>query len=124
MSSFIYEYKCPGCLTRITSSRRGDRLRTYCAQCDATTEHRRVFSVSIHRPMMEHMNATTGSLISDNRQFKDELKRMSEVQTLKTGIEHQYEPIDHDAVKSKVTGEGLDSTNRVRHERGLPDIKL
>ena len=129
----LYGYQCRECGQDYTSFTRGNflidpetLLRMPCYKCEAP-EVKRKYSLAVHRPMHEHMNRSTGTLISSDRQFRDELKRKSEEQFLRTGIPCQYEPIDHDEAKAAVIasgGVGLDSTNRVRVNEGKPPIKL
>jgi hypothetical protein len=72
--------------------------------------------------MADHFNQTTGTMIGSNRQFREELKEMSEVATLKTGIEHNYEPIDPEIARQAVEKSdavGLEETNRARVARNM-----
>jgi len=91
------------------------------------SEMKRKYSLAIHRPMADHYNNTTNTMIGSNRQFREELKRQSEVATLKTGIEHNFEPIDRAELKKTVVasdGVGLESTNRVRVAKGQRAVEL
>ena len=77
--------------------------------------------------MMSHYNATVGKEVSDMRGFKDDLKRKSEEATLRTGIEHNYEPIDYQEVRpvvEKTDMVGLEDTNRARVKAGHRTIDL
>jgi hypothetical protein len=42
--------------------------------------------------MQSHLNPSTGSIISDPKQFSRELVRKSELATERTGIPHNYQP--------------------------------
>lgn len=118
----IYEYKCPVCGWRDTSTQRGDRLERVCVGCGHRTLHR-VFSVGVRRPMQEHWNPTVNAPVSSMRQFEDMLKAKSEEYTLRTGIEARFVPHDpQDAKALGVTNAGLDSTNKVRATKGLKPI--
>ena len=123
----IYEYKCPKhSEVRRQTSARGDVQRFTCPACACDRDFKRVWAVNIHRPMADHMNSTTGTMIGSNRQFKEELKGLSEAATIKTGIEHNYEPADPADLKKRVQdsdGAGLESTNRQRVNSGLKEIK-
>lgn len=124
MSYGKYEYKCPqpGCTTTVRSDHRGDRLFSPCPSCQHQPLHR-VFGFAYHPPMQEHMNAATNQPVSNARQFSDQLKRASEEATLYSGIEHQYEPVDiNDGAALGVTNEGLDTTNKERWKKGLPEV--
>ena len=77
--------------------------------------------------MHDHYNPTTGTMIGSDRQFREELKVMSERSTLKTGIEHNYEPIDPEMARRTVEESqavGLESTNRVRVATGRKPIDI
>jgi hypothetical protein len=74
--------------------------------------------------MEEHLNATTGTVIRSEHQFKEELKALSEANSLYTGVEQRLEPLDPEQARQNVTAEGLDSTNRVRMARGQKPIDL
>lgn len=65
-----------------------------------------------------------GKPVSNSRNFKDELKRQSETQTLRTGIETDYQPVDYrDTDSLGVDQEGLDSTYRRLHNSGEQPLK-
>lgn len=108
----VYEYRCPDCEHRVISHLRGDRLEADCDYCDPAGPvprvFKRVFSVSLQRPMQEHFNSTVGKPISDMRQFKRELARKGAEYTERTGIETNYQPVDMGDRKALgVTDDGL-----------------
>jgi hypothetical protein len=76
----------------------------------------RVWSFNHSRAFPEHFNNSVGEFVSNKHQFYDGLKRQSEVQSARTGIEHDFQPVDptdmRDASAHGVTDEGLDDTNR------------
>jgi len=122
----IYGYKCRTCGQNYDSSTRADSLG-HCATEGCDGEIRRKYSIVVERPMQEHWNITTNSPISSDRQFRDELKRMSEQQMLKTGIPCNYEPVDPEMMRKHVESTdaiGLDATNRVRVAEGKPPIRI
>ena len=133
----MYGYECRECGQSYTSEIRGNFLaaiaidrntvvKQECTEC-GNPEVKRKYSVVVHRPMPEHLNKTTNTLISSDRQFREELKRKSEAEFLRTGIPCNYEPIDPDEAKAAVLASdavGLESTNRVRVNEGKPAIKL
>jgi hypothetical protein len=102
MTRYLYRCPNPDCTYEHVDHRRGDRLDLgmLCPQCQSPGPLRRRFSVSVHRPMQEHMNTTTGTPISSMRQFRDKLKQQSDEQSARTGIEAKYVPVDHDAVRA------------------------
>lgn len=69
--------------------------------------------------MPEHFNHAVGSYVSNEREFRDALKVMSEEQSYRVGIDHEYEylsPADMaDASAHGVTEEGLEATERAHY---------
>lgn len=131
----LYGYQCRECGQEYTSTFRGDVLREVddfvwssrdCTQC-GHDEVKRRYSIAVHRPMHEHMNKTTNTLISSSRQFRDELARKSEAEEKRTGIPCNYVPIDPDEARQVVIDSdavGLDATNRVRVNEGKAPIRI
>lgn len=120
-----YGYKCPECGQTYTSETRCDRLPWPCHTCPHPGPlHRDYSGLAIRRPMAEHMNATTGTVIRSEHQFKEELKRLSEEKSLYTGVESRLEMLEPEQARQGVTAEGLDSTNHSRVQRGLKPIDL
>lgn len=118
----VYEYKCSMCgrewQETLSIKRYSEMPAPDCPQCDIPMA--RVFSFAIKTPMHEHINHTTGQLVSSERQFKDQLKRQSEEATLRTGIEHNFVPVDaKDKATFGVTNEGLDATYNRRKQLGM-----
>lgn len=98
-----------------------------CPACGDGEWRRDYRSVGLVNPMMEHWNNTTGTVVSDMKGFKNDLKRRSDEATMRTGIEHNYEPIDYADVAQVVRdsdGKGLEDTNRARHLEGKSTIDL
>jgi hypothetical protein len=66
--------------------------------------------------MPEHYNNAVGQFVTNKRQFYDGLKMKSEEASIRTGMDHNYEPIDPsdmaDAKAHGVTDEGLDTTEK------------
>lgn len=113
----LFEYRCPECEHRVVSHVRADRLEADCDHCDPANPiprvFRRLFSVSVQRPMQEHFNNTVGKPISDMRQFERELARKGDEYTERTGIETRYRPVDYrDREALGVTDAGLEQTRR------------
>lgn len=69
--------------------------------------------------MPEHFNNTLGEHVSNPRQFSDGLKRKSEEVSIRTGISHDFQPVDpadmRDMAAHGVTEEGLDETRRASY---------
>lgn len=101
----VYEFRCPHNPSFIDT----DRTPPMCDEC--CLPMKRVWSFSFHRPMPDHFNASTGTYVRNERQFRDELKKMSDEATERTGIPHNYVPVDPmDKEALGVTDEGLDTT--------------
>ena len=125
----IQQFKCRTCDIRVSTQQpvgvEPSAPRT-CPKCGGQ-DWGRVYDVQVVRPMHEHMNHTTGTLVSDMRGFRDALKRKSEEATLRTGVEHNYEPVDPADMKKVVEDSGavgLDSTNRARHAAGERTVQI
>lgn len=125
----IYLYECRECGQQYNSRIQGNWAVTangddlYC--CHLLVK--RKYQLAVHRPMLDHFNNTTGTVIGSDRQFREELKAMSEVATNKTGIEHDYQPIDPEIPRKVVEqsdARGLESTNRVRVASGGKPIDI
>jgi DNA-directed RNA polymerase subunit RPC12/RpoP len=107
-----YAYRCDGCGTSIESNVRGDRVP---CSCGLTASRRFRFSMSTS--FREHFNVATGQYVNNNREFTDALKRASEEQTARTGLEVNLEPVDYsDKAALGVTDEGLDETAKARFD--------
>ncbi len=120
----VYLYRCGACLANGEKwqSIKEDRL-VVCPECHEP-ELRRVYSFSLATVMHEHFDHTVGKVISDRRQFVSELKRKSEEATERTGIPHNYVPVDlSDRESLNVTEEGMDSTLRRTTNEGKREVK-
>jgi len=102
----LYTYRCVNCGAETVSTHRGDKLIRVCVRC-GQRDHQRVWGVSFHRPMQQHFNKATGTVVSSMRGFKNDLARKSEEYTALTGIEANFQPIDNDPATLGVTEEGL-----------------
>lgn len=116
----IYAYRCDSCRVNVDSTRRGDDLGI-CPSCNSGTLKRR-WQVSMQPGMEEHFNHTVGKPISSMTQFKSELARKSEEYSERTGIPSDFQPREWGEMGA--TGEGLDATNKVRVDSGLPALKV
>jgi len=122
----IYAYKCRRCGLQVDSSVRADTIgpctRDYPIACSG--ELTRLFQVTVEPAMQEHFNSTTASVISSSRQFDEEMKRQTDIQSARLGMDVQYERVDpSNKAALGVTDEGIDASNRIRREQGLPTFK-
>lgn len=76
-------------------------------------------TVQFANVMQEHVNSQFGR-VSSPKGLTDAAKRASEAASLRTGIEHNYQPADpSDPASFGVTGKGLEDTARKRRSEGL-----
>lgn len=118
----MYSYKCRTCGATFDCTTRADSI----GACTCGGEFRRDYSgIKFDRVMQEHYNQTTKTAISSNRQFDNELRRQSEIRSEELGMEHRFERVDPSDKKALgVTDEGIDQSNRIRREQGLPTFKV
>lgn len=105
-----YEWRCRVCgSTRYTDHNRLEEDDSYCQDCFAPWK--RVFGFHMASVVHEHFDHQTGSVISDRKQFRSELRRLSDEQTERTGFPTNYVEVDPSDVKTLgVTDEGLRET--------------
>jgi hypothetical protein len=80
---------------------------------------RRQFSFNVQPSMAEHFSHTVGGYVNNERQFRDALKEMSDNESERVGMEHNYEYLTRaemaDPSAHGVTDEGLDTTERAHY---------
>jgi hypothetical protein len=127
-----YEYRCNTCGDEIIlhlSFTEHDELRDQgnvnCSRlpfCDGT--YQQVISFGIIASMPEHWNPSTGNYTTSAAQFRSDLSRASDEATARTGMPHNFQPIDpYDATATGVTGDGLDATYDHQVKTGQRDPK-
>lgn len=116
-----YQYKCRGCRLFFTTLDRDDI--SPCPVC--ATPATRHFAFNIGRSIPEHFNNSTGTYVSNERELRDQLKMMSDEESGRIGMDHEYtylSPSDMmDAEAHGVTEEGLDTTHRTWHDARVND---
>lgn len=115
-----YAYRCPICRLEVRSDVRADRLDAYCTSCAYHPLHR-VFSFSYAIPFKEHFNASAGTYVSSKTKHADVLKQQSELETVKSGVEHKFVPVDPADAKA-VYGIKDDVLEQVRADRAKHDL--
>lgn len=122
----IYEYRCPDCDNYSELSLTIDEYSGIeMVECNCGSAMVRIFSFSVKPIMVEHMNRTTGQLVSSEKQFADQLKRQSEEASIRTGIEHNFVPVDtQDKATLGVTDAGLRETYDRRKKLGMAIPKV
>lgn len=118
----IYEYKCRQCGYRVDLTTLTGPYS--CPNCEGGVV-KRVFSFNVQPSMAEHYNPSVGTVVSSKRQHFDLLKRQSEAATIRTGIPHNYVPVDPADSRAVfgVTDEGLDATRAREVEDGKRDVQ-
>lgn len=102
----IYEFKCRQCHTVVHT-----QARIWSEPCDCGGEIKRVFGFAFKRPMPEHFNTAVGHEVGSERALRNELRVLSDQASARTGIPHNFVPVDpRDKETLGVTEEGLDST--------------
>jgi len=85
----------------------------------------RVYDVPlIQMPMIGHFNPTVGGYVHGKRDLTEQLHIASEQATARTGIPHNFKPIDMrdtDALGVHAT-QSVDNDNRARHDSGRPTV--
>lgn len=126
----IYAYKCRTCGLQYDSHVRGDTIgpcaqvsRDLGYQCDG--ELRRLFIVRTEAMVHGHFNASLNRYVSGDRDFDEGLKRESERISIYQGSEARFERVDPTDKKALgVTEQGIDDSNRIRRNQGLPPLKV
>jgi putative FmdB family regulatory protein len=102
-----YEYACRTCGVRFLDGNVA-LAGTPCPKCKVGAL-RKLFSFAFKRPMQEHFNQSTGQFVSNERDFKEQLKIKSAEDGERLGLEVNYQPVDvRDTAALGVTAEGLD----------------
>lgn len=98
-----YEYKNRKTGETRLSQQRADRM-VFDGQ-----EFNRVWGFQQAPMIHEHLNPSTGTVVSSRRGFKDDLKRLSDERSERTGISHNFVEVDITDKKALgVTDEGIE----------------
>jgi predicted nucleic acid-binding Zn ribbon protein len=116
-----YEYRCTCerrklivCSSEDPTKTLYDNGQMTCEVCSST--FLRVFSFRAAPVMHSHWNDSVGEEVSSMAGFKDALKRKSDEATERTGIPHDFQPIDwHDPAVAPKSDAGMQST----HDRAV-----
>lgn len=125
----LYEYKCPSCRQRVQRQRTLDERNapiecTTCIEAEGPVQMKRVFSFS-SRIFMGGYNPSLGVHVESEGALMDHAKRLSDEASARTGIEHNFQPIDvTDASACGVDGAGLDATMKRKTDSGEREAKL
>jgi hypothetical protein len=114
-----YQYKCKSCTLVFTTLSRTDIPP--CPVCGVRSQRDYVFQA--RNSMPEHFNTSIGQNVNNERELRDALKRQSDEQSERLGIEHNLEYLTRsemaDGSAHGVTDEGLESQARSWHDMGL-----
>lgn len=87
----LYTYRCAECGNEFLSSTRADQVE-FTACCGNWGQ--RIWGFTAKAIMHEHMNTSVGAPVSSMQGFKDGLARRSEEAFNRTGVEHNFQPVD------------------------------
>lgn len=123
----VYEFSCKTCSRDHSvvglheKEAMESRISNGFAICDCGGEISRIYSFSFKRSMPAHYNQSAGTYVSNERQLHDSFKAQSEAASIRTGIEHNFTPVDpQDTERLGVTTEGLGATYDRRKALGMP----
>lgn len=113
----IYEFHCDSCGHRTESMTRGDIH--HCGNCGC--QARRRFSFRVASSFQSHYNQAVGAFVTNQTDFEDRLKIASEVETQRTGIYANYEPVDmSDPAACGLSPEDVAEVTEARAKAGVP----
>jgi len=126
----VYEFKCDGCGRFFSWEASIDAYELIRDQpvrdieCSENGVFRRTYTgFSFTMPLADGFSPATGTYVSGNRNLKEQFKIASEQATERTGIPHNFQPVDmRDTETLGITEEGLADDNRTRHDRGEPVV--
>lgn len=113
----VYEFESPcGAMLSTCRPMTANTQTKTCPCCDL--EARRVYGSFSFRRFQEHFNPAVGKVVSSEKEFRDDLKKASEEATRKTGIVHNFVPMEHP--KPDPDAPGMAEQARVRRAMGDP----
>lgn len=111
----VYEFACCGEDLSTVRSMTADTMTKFCPNCGEQAQ--RVFSVPGVSIFTEHFSPATGQMVKSQSDFKSQLKRASEEATERTGVPHNYVPVE---LTKPVEGPGTDEQARKHRDLGTP----
>ncbi len=80
----------------------------------------RRYSFAIKTPMQAHFNHTVGNYVTNDADFRSKLRQASDELSAKSGIEHDFQPVDGaDRAALGVTEEAV--AEKQRHIKDHPE---
>lgn len=114
----IYAFRCRECGSY------KEALSRETTPCSCGGVYRRQFSFSVKPDMPGHFNHAVGRYVSNEAEFKDSLKKLSEKDSKTFGVDVSYAPVDYsDRQSLGVTSEGLAETKQRRSELNMKPLK-
>lgn len=127
----LYSYRCSTCQSPTTISTSIANYeanymgqRRMCMACGDGTLKRVYEAFPMRMPIAEHYSPTVGRYVNGERDFREALRVASASATERTGIEHNFQPIDMRDPALNVSGEVVDGDNRTRHDSGRSVVPL
>jgi len=119
-----YEYRCPWCEGESVYYHTFEDYDhpEYCPHDGVLLD--KVLGAYFKTPMQGGYSPSTGSYVSSERDLADQLKVASEAASNRTGISHNFVPIDmRDRAQTGQTDDGLDATIRREVAEGKREVK-
>lgn len=114
----IYEYKCRKCGHIMVETQTG--LNVNCPLCEGSMG--RKYSVHTTASFQPHYNIALGRWVNTHNEFRDGLQAKSDEMSARTGIDHNYVPIDMaDSAAFGATDEGMESFHREHHDNPITE---
>lgn len=111
----VYCWSCCGQELSTVRPMSADTMTKLCPVCGE--QARRVFSSPGVSVFLEHFSIATGQMVRSQADLKAQLKKASDEATERTGIPHNYVPVD---IPKPVEGPGTESQARRHRELGTP----
>jgi len=109
----LYEWRCPKCHAHTTTT--DNSTPPTCTLCTISLHRRYTFYKPA--PFTPHFNVSLGRHVSSRQDFLEGLKAASDSATERTGIPHNYVPIDiADRDAFGATDESMDDYHRQHHD--------
>lgn len=125
----MYEFRCSQCFIVETMHKYypiGTIIDFPCPQCGGRMK-RIASNIGFQRSMPAHYNPSVGTYVQNEREFRDELKRASDEASARTGMPHNFVPVDlNDRQSLGVTDDGMEQIerNNALSERGSAPVHV
>lgn len=127
----LYAYRCSSCQSPTTIQTSIANYEEHymgsrppCQACGSGTLHRTYEPFPMKMPIPDHYSPTVGRHVSGERDFREALRVASASATERTGIEHNFQPVDMRDPALNPNPEKVEVDNRTRHDSGRPIVPL